>query len=550
MPLRPPALEELEPRLGPAVVTDDSGWAMLSQWGQPLPDYHLGYNAAAVERSAEGLGLQWLALAPAAGGGPRLIFGRVDRTQEGGGQYPIRGGFDVFAFEPSFRGGLAVALGDLTGDGIPDPVVGSGPGGGPRVKAYDGATGEVLADFFAYDPNFLGGVSVAVEGGEIWTAPGAGGGPHVRRFGPDGSDRGGFLAGDPAARGGLLVATGDVVGFDGRPEVVTLAGRTLAAWTPAGRLLSSYPVLADVPGPATLAVGYLGSQFVPQPAVAAGGVVATYDLDPVFGGRETRRNDYAESYGRPVEVRVGTARQLDGLARYDRAGAAGATLSGTLPLLAGYPLTAAFDFPPGGAAIGPAGERKIGTLAGYVRDGDQVLALTNRHVAGDPGSVVDQPAGVAGARRLGTVVRATPDTPGVPLTADAALVRLDDPGRYDPRSAVGDRLVRPHGLDAARRGELVYAVSFWGVTEGLVVETGAGLAVNDGGRKFLYTGQTLAVSADDGSGWLKPGDSGSLVLRPDGTRVGLAFAGGAFVGVFTPLAAVFAALGTDPVFAA
>ena len=55
-----------------------------------------------------------------------------------------------FAFDPAFRGGVHVALGDVTGDGEPDIVVGAGPGGGPHVRVFDGVTGADVRSFFAY----------------------------------------------------------------------------------------------------------------------------------------------------------------------------------------------------------------------------------------------------------------------------------------------------------------------------------------------------------------------------------------------------------------
>ena len=60
-----------------------------------------------------------------------------------------------------FGGGVSVAAADFNGDGSPDIVAGAGAGGGPRVSVLDGKTGQVLADFFAYEPSFLGGVNVA-----------------------------------------------------------------------------------------------------------------------------------------------------------------------------------------------------------------------------------------------------------------------------------------------------------------------------------------------------------------------------------------------------
>ena len=66
-----------------------------------------------------------------------------------------------YAFDASFAGGVRVAAGDINGDGAAEIVVAAGPNGGPHVKAFDGKTGDVIRSFFAYDPAFRGGVWVA-----------------------------------------------------------------------------------------------------------------------------------------------------------------------------------------------------------------------------------------------------------------------------------------------------------------------------------------------------------------------------------------------------
>ncbi len=94
-----------------------------------------------------------------------------------------------FAF-PGFFGGAYVASGDVDGDNRADVIVGAGPGGGPAVQVFRSANqGEFLIQsFFAYDPGFTGGVRVGASEfqidnqTEIVTAPGPGGGPHVRLF--------------------------------------------------------------------------------------------------------------------------------------------------------------------------------------------------------------------------------------------------------------------------------------------------------------------------------------------------------------------------------
>ena len=96
--------------------------------------------------------------------------------------------YDFFAFDTAFNGGTYVAGGDFNSDGFDDIVVGAGPGGGPQVNIFDGRTGNVLTQFFAYDQSFRGGVTVAVgdidgSGFEsLVTGAGAGGASHVKTF--------------------------------------------------------------------------------------------------------------------------------------------------------------------------------------------------------------------------------------------------------------------------------------------------------------------------------------------------------------------------------
>src|SRR5262249_47260881 len=141
------------------------------------------------------------------------------------------------------KGGVRVAVGDVNGDGVRDVVVASGPGGPPLVKVIDGtklnqtqANGEIadsalLGSFDAYDPSFMGGVNVAVgkidadNDLDVITGAGAGGGPHVKVI--DGSKLSqvqangeiansallaGFYAYAPAFAGGVNVAAADVNG--------------------------------------------------------------------------------------------------------------------------------------------------------------------------------------------------------------------------------------------------------------------------------------------------------------------------------------------------
>lgn len=90
---------------------------------------------------------------------------------------------EFFAYDPKFFGGVTVAVSDIDGDGHLEVVTGAEEGGGPHVKVWrivDGKHVE-LGGFMAYSSDMTGGVNVACAPGVIVTAP-LNGGPHVRVF--------------------------------------------------------------------------------------------------------------------------------------------------------------------------------------------------------------------------------------------------------------------------------------------------------------------------------------------------------------------------------
>lgn len=144
--------------------------------------------------------------------------------------------FDAYA--APFGGGVRVAVGDVTGDGVEDLVTAPGAGGGPHIKVFDGVglmNGQVnvVREFFAFDASFFGGEYLAVgqvdtstAGQEIIIGAGAGGGAHVRVFGMTGFGMrmtNEFFAFEGGFRGGVRVAAADTTG-DGRAEVIVAAG--------------------------------------------------------------------------------------------------------------------------------------------------------------------------------------------------------------------------------------------------------------------------------------------------------------------------------------
>jgi hypothetical protein len=219
----------------PRVNVYDSTGALVRSFLAYDASFRGGVHVAS--RDVNGDGIADVITGPGFGGGPdvRIFDGDTGKLVS-----------EFLAFEPAFRGGVNVASAFLNSDKFADIIVGAGNTGGPRVKVYDGQTGNVLSDFFAYDPNFRGGVSVTgkdyteqlVAGnyqyinGAVITGAGPGGGPHVRYFGAVGqfgyvADGFGFLAYDAAFRGGINVAVfsrpGEFRGPYSLPDPVVVA---------------------------------------------------------------------------------------------------------------------------------------------------------------------------------------------------------------------------------------------------------------------------------------------------------------------------------------
>jgi hypothetical protein len=133
-----------------------------------------------------------------------------------------------FAYESSFRGGVNVAVGDVNGDGVADIVTGVGNSGGPLVKVFT-RTGQLEEAFYAFDPNFRGGVTIAVGntdgrvGENIFAAPSFGD-PEIRAFSGFGILQGGFTPFPPGYTESLNMAVADVNG-DGFGDLIVVSGQ-------------------------------------------------------------------------------------------------------------------------------------------------------------------------------------------------------------------------------------------------------------------------------------------------------------------------------------
>jgi len=178
-----------------------------------------------------GDGVDDVIVASGEGGGPRIrVF---DGTTVGNANPKILD--DFFAMENTFRGGLSISAGDVNGDGHADLIIGAGSGGAPRVRVLDGATltsssQKTLADFFAFESTFRGGVNVGSgdfngDGhADIMVGSGIGDAPRVRVLnGVTLAPMADYFAFDTSLRNGVTVTSGDM-NNDGVLDVIAATG--------------------------------------------------------------------------------------------------------------------------------------------------------------------------------------------------------------------------------------------------------------------------------------------------------------------------------------
>ncbi|MGL6076148.1 MAG: FG-GAP-like repeat-containing protein [Fimbriiglobus sp.] len=209
-----------------SIISGATGKVIVSNF-RPYEESYMGGLVLAAG-DVDGDGKAELVVSPDVGGAARI---QVFKLEAGN----LRQVENFFGIEDvDFRGGARVAVSDLNGDGKADLIVSAGPGGGPRIAVYDGATmglvadpRKLMADFFAYSGldniNLRNGVNIAtadVNGdnvGDLVIGAGQGGGPRLTVLngavlGKDGFEKARstpledtFLGDDTSSRDGIAI---------------------------------------------------------------------------------------------------------------------------------------------------------------------------------------------------------------------------------------------------------------------------------------------------------------------------------------------------------
>ncbi|MFA6272713.1 MAG: hypothetical protein WC693_06535, partial [Patescibacteria group bacterium] len=91
-----------------------------------------------------------------------------------------------YAFDPNYRGGVSLAGGDIDGDGKDEIMVGVGSNATPIVRIFNKTATVILKEYLVYSETFQGGINISssdtdADGrDELLVLPAAGGGPNLR----------------------------------------------------------------------------------------------------------------------------------------------------------------------------------------------------------------------------------------------------------------------------------------------------------------------------------------------------------------------------------
>ena len=134
---------------GPHIRVFDRNGKVKSEFMSYSDTFRGGVNVAVGDIDNDGQ--KDIITAPYSAGGPHIrVFDRNGRVKS-----------QWFAGNANYRGGLRLAVGDLTGNGLQQLVVGAGSGQEPVVSVYDWL-GNLQKKMQVYNANFRGGFAVAI----------------------------------------------------------------------------------------------------------------------------------------------------------------------------------------------------------------------------------------------------------------------------------------------------------------------------------------------------------------------------------------------------
>lgn len=200
---------------GPQVRVFDQDGTAISTFFAYAEDFTGGVDVAAADMNGDGIDEIVTGIGP--GKKPRV---RIFRTN---GEF-VRG---FLAYDENVDGGITVAAGDIDFDGQAEIITGTLEGAGPQVRVFT-KKGGVLFSFFAYDETFRGGIDVAVremsetKSARVVAAPLSGMKPQIKVFQADGTVIRDFLAYDEAFTGGVRLSVGVVLDGSEAPQIVTV----------------------------------------------------------------------------------------------------------------------------------------------------------------------------------------------------------------------------------------------------------------------------------------------------------------------------------------
>ncbi len=183
-----------------------------------------------------------------------------------------------FPFSPSYRKSINLMSYDMNNDEHSEIIVSGGAGGGPHVRIFD-TEGALRGQFFAYEPSYRGGVSIAVgdpnpDGKkEIIAFPGA---EHVGEasiLSESGEEQLTFFPFGDAWLDGGAVRVGDVDG-DGIDDIVIATKRSgtphVRVFTVLGEEKFSFTAYTDDVGPMSLALADVDGDGIMEIVTARG----------------------------------------------------------------------------------------------------------------------------------------------------------------------------------------------------------------------------------------------------------------------------------------